>query len=40
MKSGYGVFGTAPDATADDVAKVISVGYRLIDTAVVYQNEH
>ncbi len=37
---GFGVFQTPPDETADAVAEALAVGYRLIDTAAAYGNEH
>jgi diketogulonate reductase-like aldo/keto reductase len=37
---GFGVFQTPPDVTASSVAEALKVGYRLIDTAASYFNEH
>jgi 2,5-diketo-D-gluconate reductase A len=37
---GFGVFQIEPDATADAVAHALKVGYRHIDTAEMYRNEH
>jgi diketogulonate reductase-like aldo/keto reductase len=37
---GLGVFQSAPEATAAAVEAAIAVGYRLIDTAAAYLNEH
>jgi 2,5-diketo-D-gluconate reductase A len=37
---GFGVFQIEPDATADAVAHALRVGYRHIDTAQMYGNEH
>ena len=37
---GFGVFQTPPDTTAESVAEALRVGYRLIDTAAAYGNEH
>ncbi|MDT5398269.1 MAG: 2,5-diketo-D-gluconate reductase [Mycobacterium sp.] len=36
---GFGVFQIPPDQTADAVKAALSVGYRHIDTAEMYQNE-
>ena len=36
---GYGVFQVLPDEAERFVADALSVGYRMIDTAQVYQNE-
>lgn len=36
---GFGTYGLKGDVCAESVADAISVGYRLIDTAKVYQNE-
>jgi 2,5-diketo-D-gluconate reductase A len=36
---GFGVFQIPPDETADAVKAALSVGYRHIDTAEMYQNE-
>src|SRR3954447_14982516 len=37
---GFGVFQIEPDATANAVAHALMVGYRHIDTAEMYRNEH
>ena len=37
---GYGVFRIPPKETTDAVAEALRIGYRLIDTAAVYDNEH
>ena len=39
-KLGYGVWQIPDDQAADCVAQAIDVGYRLIDTARFYENEH
>ena len=36
---GYGVFQVAPDEVEHCVADALSMGYRMIDTSQVYQNE-
>lgn len=36
---GYGLGGIKPEATTELVASAISAGYRLFDTAVIYNNE-
>jgi 2,5-diketo-D-gluconate reductase A len=36
---GFGVFKVPPDDTADIVAHALGAGYRLIDTAAMYDNE-
>ena len=36
---GYGVFQVSPDECERCVADALEVGYRMIDTAQVYQNE-
>lgn len=36
---GYGVYQTPPEETASAVRQALEVGYRLIDTAQVYENE-
>jgi 2,5-diketo-D-gluconate reductase A len=36
---GFGVYKVAPEQTADIVAHALKVGYRLIDTASMYDNE-
>ncbi len=36
---GLGIFGPGDSGTADAVSTAIEVGYRLIDTAALYQNE-
>ena len=36
---GYGVFQVLPDEAECCVADALSVGYRMIDTVQVYQNE-
>src|SRR5438067_12347959 len=37
---GLGVFQTPPDETRDAVRAALEYGYRLIDTAAAYGNEH
>jgi diketogulonate reductase-like aldo/keto reductase len=37
---GFGVFQTPPEETTAAVAEALRVGYRLIDTAAAYGNEH
>jgi aryl-alcohol dehydrogenase-like predicted oxidoreductase len=37
---GFGVFQTPPEETAASVETALGVGYRPIDTAAVYGNEH
>jgi diketogulonate reductase-like aldo/keto reductase len=37
---GFGVFQTPPEVTASSVEEALRVGYRLIDTAASYFNEH
>ena len=37
---GFGVFQTPPEQTVASVAEALTVGYRLIDTAAAYGNEH
>jgi 2,5-diketo-D-gluconate reductase A len=37
---GFGVFQIKPDETADAVQRAIEIGYRHIDTAQMYRNEH
>ncbi len=37
---GFGVFQTPPDVTQAATEEAIRVGYRLIDTAASYLNEH
>ncbi|HUE33816.1 MAG TPA: aldo/keto reductase [Mycobacterium sp.] len=37
---GFGVFQIHPDETADAVRTALEIGYRHIDTAEMYQNEH
>ncbi len=36
---GYGVYQVSPDEAERCVADALSVGYRMIDTAQIYQNE-
>ena len=36
---GYGVFQVSPEECEKCVADALSVGYRMIDTAQIYQNE-
>jgi 2,5-diketo-D-gluconate reductase A len=37
---GFGVYKVDPDETADAVATALRIGYRHIDTAQMYKNEH
>jgi 2,5-diketo-D-gluconate reductase A len=37
---GFGVFQIAPEETAEAVSRALEVGYRHIDTAEMYRNEH
>jgi diketogulonate reductase-like aldo/keto reductase len=37
---GFGVFQTPPEETAESVEAALGTGYRLIDTAAAYGNEH
>ncbi len=37
---GFGVYKVAPDETADAVRTALDIGYRHIDTAAMYHNEH
>ena len=36
---GFGVFEVAPEQTTEAVARALEVGYRLLDTAALYENE-
>jgi 2,5-diketo-D-gluconate reductase A len=37
---GFGVYKVAPDETADAVRTALDIGYRHVDTAAMYHNEH